>query len=124
MHNLETKKFSNPVLNHDNFRAAGYRCWASKGASLNADCFWQKSFKDELGIKYHIEFYEYDWSKYERHPTKDISYEPQVHLNLPNDEVIKISFLVNNEATIEYVEQLAEKAFINMGCIYYELYEN
>ena len=44
--------------------------------------------------------------------------------NLPNDEVIKISFLVNNEATIEYVEQLAEKAFINMGCIYYELYEN
>lgn len=119
---ITEKKFSIPALNHDNFKAAGYKFWESRGSSVNADGFWQKSFKDELGIKYMIAFYEYDWSKIEQHPTKDISYEPKGYLSLPDDENLRISVLVNKDATIEHVESIVEKAFINMGCVYHEKY--
>ena len=116
------KKFSVPALNHDNFKEAGYRFWEGRGATLNADGFWQKSFKDKVGIKYHIEFYEYDWSEYVQHITKDISYEVQSHLTLPNDELLRLCISVNKDATIEHVEKIVEKAFINMECLYHEKY--
>lgn len=119
---ITENNFSIPALNHDNFKEAGYRFWEGRGATLNADGFWQKSFKDKVGIKYHIEFYEYDWSKYVRHITKDISYEVQSHLTLPNDELLRLSISVNKDATIEHVEKIVEKAFINMECLYHEKY--
>ena len=117
---ITEKKFRIPALNHDNFKAAGYKFWDGKGSSVNADGFWLKSIEDELGVKYSISFYEYDWSMVERHPTKDISYETKVYLSLPDDEDLRISVLFNNEATIEHIEKIAEKAFNNLGCVYDE----
>ena len=63
MSKTATKKFRNPSLNYNNFINEGYRFWTGKGMSNYADGFWQKKFTDNKGIKYFIEFYEYDWSK-------------------------------------------------------------
>ena len=118
------KKYRNPALNHDSFLEAGYKYYKNRGATLYADAFWQKKFIDEKGIKYYIECYEYDWSNREDHLYRDVMYEPQAYLKLPDDEVIRLCITVNSNADIEHIEKLVEKAFTNMGCIYHELYEN
>ena len=115
------KAFRIPAISHDTLRAAGYRHWKSKGARVYATSFWQKRFRDEKGTKYFIEFYEYDNSDIPLHPFKDISYEPEAHLKLPEDRIMNVTLQFNEHQTIEEIEDFIDQVYRNMGCCHHEL---
>jgi hypothetical protein len=117
----ETKTYRFPELYPEAFEAYGYRFYEDN-IDTYSQGFWQKRFVDERGIKYHIEFYEYDYAQFRNHPIKDVSYEPRAQFNCENDVVFDVKYLPRNDDTIDSVEKFFESIFVQMNCIYYEEY--
>jgi hypothetical protein len=117
----ETRIYRFPELYPEAFEAYGYRRY---NASIEefSNGFWQKRFVNERGIKYHIEFYEYDYAQFRNHPTKDVSYEPKAQFHKENDVVFNVAYLPNAQDTIESIEKFFESVFVQMNCTYYEEY--
>jgi len=116
-----SKMYRFPELYPEMFEAYGYKFYDSNVDAFSSG-FWQKRFVDQRGIKYHIEFYEYDYGQFRTHPIKDVSYEPKAQFNKENDVVFNVAYLPMAGDTIESVEKFFESIFVQMNCTYYEEY--
>lgn len=113
---------SNPFryqhINYDLLKEAGYKRYEQK--IRDASALWQKKIKDEKGIKYHIAFFEYDWSKISNGSMDVISFEPSVQFDVDEDSCVNVDFLLSDHHTIEQIEQFYDKMFTMMNFPYSE----
>jgi hypothetical protein len=59
---------------------AGYHEYSSGTKLKGEDYYLAKIFKDEIGKKYQITFYVFDWSKYPQHIGERLSFMPVLYL--------------------------------------------
>jgi hypothetical protein len=100
----------------------GYKEYKGGVAHKDSDKYFAKSFKDNIGKKYQIVFYYYDWTKYPHyngsHPD---SYMPEIYFRLSDDVSVFHTFAGYN--SVEYVEEYAEKMWVFLGRPYLDTYE-
>lgn len=113
---------SNPFryqhINYDLLKESGYKRYEQKIRDSSA--LWQKSIKDENGIKYSITFFEYDWSKLVDSNMNVISFEPSVQFEVDDESCVNVDFLLSDHHTIEHIEAFYDKMFKVMNFGYAE----
>jgi len=93
-----------------------------------ADFGLQKLIKDEVGKKYYITVWVYENSKksYFREGMKAISFEPDVQFRMYKDNeelpTVNMQFILNDNSTIQEVEEMIEMYWIASEKHYYEVY--
>lgn len=117
----------NNYIKPEQWLEAGYRKYTGYNPR-SADYFFQKKFKDDIGIKYFIECYVYD---YTTEKWKDraigidwhIGYQLEMY-TLVNGNVVYIQLSPKDEAdSIEELEQWFEQMWIATGSNYSEKYD-
>jgi hypothetical protein len=110
------------MLVEQDFIAAGYGRF--KQPNLNQSDFGlQKCIRDDRGKKYYITVWVYDWSKYQGiYTTRPMSFEPDLHFKLPCGLHMNFQLLLDNNSTIECIENKVEEIWVKLGCLYYEEY--
>lgn len=111
------------MLTTQDWLDAGYRRW--DGSRLNnADFLLQKRFDDAQGKKYYLDVWVYEWYKYasfHNHPgANKVGFQPEVQFQRQEDMTLNVTFLMNQDSTIQDVEQQAEKLWVFLGKPYYE----
>lgn len=117
-----TRTYRNEELYPEAFEARGYRRFDSQ-VKPHSNGFYQKLFKDKKGMKYSIEFFEYDWAQFNYHPTKDISYEACAQFNCDDDITFNVEYLTRIEDTIESIENFFESVYLKMNCCHSDEYD-
>ncbi|MTH94866.1 hypothetical protein [Roseibium sp. RKSG952] len=101
---------------------AGYRQYNRSGTHVaGRDGFvalWQKRITDELGIRYFVNFTEWDFSYLLKKPVAR-SMWANVQFNLKDDAVSDVSHSIANYS-LEEVEGFFEKMWVEFGFEYYD----
>lgn len=110
------------IINEENLVKAGY---ISVNNMLNKHKFYdyylksyQKSIKDNKGIKYFITIDFYDLSKL--NTDVGIQFQTQVQFNSENGFTFNVDGFNDKEITIEALEDFYEKIWSTLKCRYYE----
>jgi len=101
----------------------GYKKY--KGSEMHKGCdeYYAKCISDEIGKRYQIVFYEYDWSKYPQFKGRNpISWMPEIYYRLNDDVSVYHTFAGFNNS-IEYVEKYADEMWQALNKPYLEKYE-
>lgn len=88
----------------------------------NCDEYFSKTIKDDIGKKYQIVFYKYDWGKYPNFlGHSPISYMPEIYFCIDEELDINVfhTFAGFNDS-IKYVEEYAEKTWNALNFQYIE----
>ncbi len=113
------------MLTVEQFLENGYKRFENKGKQVSsADFGLQKRIEDDIGKKYFITVWVYDWTKYPwyNHPKK-LSFAPDVQLQLQSGMHVNMEMLLNDDSTIEEIEAFFEKAWVEFDCQYYEKWD-
>lgn len=106
------------MLTEQDFLDAGYKRYNQSHRS--SDYMLQKRIDDEVGKKYFINVYVYDWREYKDHPS--FSFAPEVQFPGFDDDkmTVNVSFIVNDNSTIKEIEKEFEGMWKYLGKPYYE----
>lgn len=110
------------MLTVKDFTDNGYKQFSNSNKAFNnSDFGLQKRIDDEVGKRYFITVWVYDWSKYPQHnqPNK-LSFAPDVQLRLQNDMHINVQMLLNQDSTVQDIESFYHEMWEKMNCQYYE----
>lgn len=105
------------MITNDQLEARGYKKWNAPQANQFSDCFYQKRFSDDVGIKYHIEFVHYPKHVFENGQSMPESWMVALNNNEPH-----FTFQFHRPKSIDEAESKCETFFKAMGCEYYELH--
>lgn len=109
------------MLTEQDFLDAGYKRYNQSHRS--SDYMLQKRIDDEVGKKYFIDVYVYDWRKYkDRNPSlQDFGFAPEVQFRGFDDDKMtaNVSFIVNDNSTIAEIEKEFEDMWEYLGKVYY-----
>lgn len=92
------------MLTTENFIDAGYKRFSN--SNLNKSDFGlQKLISDEIGKRYHITVWVYDWIKYRQFEySVKLTFSPDVQLQLKNNMYFDVKMLLNTDSTVEDIE--------------------
>jgi len=114
------------MLTTQNWIDAGYRRYDGQNLN-NADFLLQKRFDDSQGKKYYLDAWAWDNTKYDFYRNNPalspMSYQPEVQLQREEDMTLNVTFIMNENSTIQDVEQQAEKLWVFLGKPYYSKWE-
>ena len=113
-------KFRNDLITYESLKKFGYKRYLDK-SDLGKDAVWCKKIRDASGVKYIICFSEHDWTKFTNHFYNDTSFEPYVQFNQDDDNSVNVTYL-QNDLTIDKIEDFFESIWIKMQFSYNELY--
>lgn len=108
------------IINQENLVKAGYSQFKS-GLNQHNDTYlesYQKSIRDDKGIKYFITIDFYDLSKY--NDKLRVRFQTGTQFNLNNGFTFNVDGLNNDKITITELEIFYEKIWSDMNCKYYE----
>lgn len=94
----------------------GYR--QHKDVFKNADWLYQKKVESETGIRYFINVYEYDMSKFI--PGADWAFECDLQFGDKEGDIINICFNVSKYRSVEQLEAKVQKIFECIDAVDYE----
>ena len=100
---------------------AGYKKYPANGYK-NADSLFQKRIDDEIGKKYFIDILCYDFRKF-AHPNTDFSFEPHVQFREGSGDAVDVVLLLNEEKSLEEVEEFFDKMWKTLDKPYNERWE-
>lgn len=84
---------------------------------------WQKCFRDEKGKRYFINISLWDFTGISGTlSSSGPSFCSDAQFNDKKGECFNLELLSNKEQTLQSIETFFEKAWIRMGCEYYEMY--
>lgn len=109
------------MLTTQDWLDAGYKRYDGRNFN-NADFLLQKRFDDTEGKKYYIDVWVYNFSKYNSSYPK-ASFQPEVQFKRGGDMTLNITFLMNDNSTIQDVEQQAEAMWEFLSKPYYSKWE-
>lgn len=111
------------MLTKDQLLASGYKPFSQRNLKQFTSQFYQKRFDDSVGKKYFITIAEYNNREHQdRIPQlKDFSYSSESQF-----EIGTITFNVEmlTPESVEEMEAFFERMWVQMGCDYYERFEN
>ena len=108
------------MLTVKDFTDSGYKQFPRSGLN-NSDFGLQKLISDDLGKRYDITVWVYDWAKYEKYNLPySISFAPDVQLKLQNDMHFNVEMLLNPDSTIADIESFYNDMWEKFNCQYYE----
>lgn len=111
------------MLTIQDWLAAGYRRYDGQNLN-NADFLLQKRFDDTEGKKYFLDVWAYDNRKFEfyrNNPELSAwSYQPDVQFQRRGDITLNITLLINENSTIQEIEQQVEKLWLFLDKPHYE----
>jgi hypothetical protein len=109
------------MLTTQNWIDAGYRKF---NHVYNGDYGLQKLIKDEIGKRYFITVYVYEWFKYPNFAgTRKVSFAPTVQFCFDIKPTVNIDLIINENTLIEEVEDVFNGYWEFNGKPYYEYYE-
>ena len=102
----------------------GYRLYIGGAAKLrHADRYYAKMLRDDIGKKYQIIVYIYDWTKVEGIHRPESGFQPEVQFhNREIDLCVDITLHNRPDFSVEYVEAYFERMWAAHGQPYYEVY--
>lgn len=109
-------KYRNKHLTLEDFEKFGYKRWESK--SLHSKAMMQKKISNERGVKYYINFREYDWNIITNGTVDGLSYEPYVQYDTNTGETVNVEYLCDDSSTIPKIEEFFEQVFQKMNFEY------
>jgi len=116
----------NNYIKPEQWLEAGYRKYTGYNPR-SADYFFQKKFKDDMGVKYFIECYVYDYNKPEWSSAAGfgkVGYQLEMY-TVVNGNVVYVTISPKDEAdSIEELEQWFEQMWIATGSNYSEKYDD
>ena len=111
------------MLTVKDFTDNGYKQFPNSGLN-NSDFGLQKLISDEVGKRYYITVWVYDWTSYEKyHLPYEISFAPDVQLRLQNGMNFNVEMLLNPDSTIQNIEYFYNEMWEKFNCQYYERWE-
>jgi len=108
---------------------AGYKKFSQPHGLNSADFGLQKLFRDDTGKQYYLTVFvyeNYNKSYYEQHKEymNTWSYAPDLQFNPKNKMTMNVELLMDNESTIQDVEQQVHELWVMLGEPYYEKWNN
>ena len=111
------------MINKTALTDAGYRVYKTHDDLT----LFQKPVRDERGIRYFIDAYEYDWSKFPgvwMDTDREASYEVQVHLykSGEQDDVLMLRIVVLDEdakSSVQALEEYVDRLWHALNAGYY-----
>lgn len=105
-------------ITRENLLARGYKQSKPNEFLDKYDMLFQARVEDEVGIRYYLNFREWDWSKY--NSPAPTSYDAEVHYDVGGyDAHIWVTTRITAD-TIEQAEEIALKVWQALGCPYYD----
>lgn len=111
------------MLTVKDFTDSGYKQFPTRSLN-NSDFGLQRLIVDEMGKRYYITVWVYDWTKYPQfnHMNK-ITFSPDVQFRLQNDIHFNVQMLNNPDSTIHDIESFYSEMWERFNCQYYERWE-
>ena len=102
----------------------GYTKYKGSYHVKSCDYYYAKSITDDLGKRYQIVFYVYDYNNWPDYPSpsKPINYMPEIYYRLDDDAAVFHTFSGFNDS-ITFVEMYADEMWNKLNRPYIELYE-
>jgi hypothetical protein len=96
--------------------AEGYRMFAQPPGE--ATWLFQRAVEDEIGIRYYINIFFYDFSRF-NHPT-GYGITAEIHTKTPYDDTVFFKMSVEDRHVIADVEGFFDQAWAALNCQHYE----
>lgn len=110
-------------MNEQDLLNAGYHKYTQPKAMKYEDYYYGKSIKDDVGHKYQILVYVYDWTKYTGHIGEKVSFMPVLYLHGKEEEPqsfdVEITMNIDSSIVIlETIEKYCHDAWCDHGMVY------
>ena len=111
------------MIDRESLVAAGYREYTMHKDGFNKVCLFQKRVRDDLGTRYFVDVYEYDWLYLRPADLPRFSYEAQVYFYKGDgDTMLKCTIQDDGAMTsLEYLEEFIADLYVRVGAGHYEL---
>jgi len=114
------------MLKEEDFLLNGYERYDNSGEHIKlASYLLQRRIRDEIGKKYYITVYVYDYSLYNHPHLKGLGFMPEVQFR--EDGVcptIDVTFHDDESTTLESMEAFFESLWVHLGKPYVDRYED
>lgn len=114
------------MLTTQDWLDAGYKKYYGNHLN-NSDFLLQKRFDDEVGKKYFIDVWVYEYSKYEYYnhnpALPPVGFQPEVQFQRGDKMTLDITFIMNQDSTITEIEQEVECFWLFLEKPYYRKWE-
>lgn len=110
----------------EDFESAGYKRFALRTFTKNADFGLQKLFRDDDGKRYYITIYVYDRTLYPGYPWQESTPSPFGFMPTAQFVIGQAFFGVemSGEFSVEECESWFDKLWVTFGRPYYERYDH
>lgn len=114
------------MLKEEDFLINGYKRFDGGSAQLkHADYLLQRCIRDEIGKKYFITVYVYDFSRYNQPHLKGLSFMPDVQFREGGVcPTIDVTYIDDESTTLESMETFFENLWVHLGKPYADRYED